>query len=156
MSELLLTGVELKRGLWSKCVELQTQLVNAAKSSMESASESALDQDSSTDENGESFKEQCHRDRDMYAIKFRDASAGLKSLNRINPEVETDIVRVGSIVFTNAQNLFISISLGQISCEGDNFVAISTQSPLYQSIEGKRKGDKFDFRGQKYTINEVF
>lgn len=156
MSELLLTGVELKRGLWSKCVELQSQLVNAAKSSMENASESALDQDSSTDENGDSFKEQCHRDRDMYAIKFRDASAGLKALNRINPEIETDVVRVGSVVFTSAQNLFISISLGQINCEGDSFVAISTQSPLYQSIEGKRKGDKFDFRGSSYTIKEIF
>jgi hypothetical protein len=153
MIEVLQT-VDLKQGLLKECINLQTQLVYAIKESMKHAIESA-NMEPSAEDSGDSFREQCNMDRDMYSLKLRDATLTLANLQKINGDIENDIVRYGSVVLTDVQNLFISVSLGQFKFEGDNFVAISTQSPLYLVMEGKKKGDTFEFRGRKFTITDI-
>ena len=91
----------------------------------------------------------------MYSMKLREATMNLAILQKINGDIECNTVRMGSVVFTDAQNLFISASLGQFKYEGDTFVAVSTQSPLYLAMEGKQRGESFEFRGKKFVINDI-
>lgn len=149
-----LQTVDLKLGLLNECVKQQSQLVDAIKMSMKHAIESA-NMEPSAEESMDSFREQCNMDRDMYSLKLRDATFALTNLQKINGEIESDTVRLGALVMTDVQNLFISVSLGQVKYEEENFVAISTQSPLYLAIEGKRKGDSFEFRGRKFLIKNI-
>ena len=146
--------VELKQGLLSYCINLQQELVDAIKSSMKHAIESA-NMESSAEEATDSFREQCNQDRDMYSLKLKDATAALASLQKINGEIPSNTVRLGALVLTDVQNLFITVSLGQVKYEEENFVAISTLSPLYQAMEGKKKGDSFEFRGRKFKITNI-
>jgi len=155
MSEVLLTGIEVKKGVLNECLKLQSELVAVAKNFMEQAHESANEQEVGGEDKMESFREQCHADRDMYAIKYRDAVNNLMTLKKINPEIESNEVRPGAIVITAQQNLFVSISLGQVNFDGESFVAISTQSPLYQIIQNKKAGDKFSFRGRDIVITDI-
>jgi len=60
------------------------------------------------------------------------------------------------VVHTNLQNYFISASLGELEYDENNYMAVSTQTPIYLALAGKRKGDTFVFRDQKYRILEVF
>jgi hypothetical protein len=149
-----LQTVDVKNGLLSECIKLQQQLVDAIKLSMKHAIESA-NMEPSAEDNADSFREQCNMDRDMYSLKLRDATLALAGLQKINGDIDTDTVRMGAVVMTDVQNLFISVSLGQVKYEGDTFVAISTQSPLYQVMEGKRRGESFEFRGRKFNILDI-
>ncbi|MEY3417485.1 MAG: hypothetical protein RL711_215 [Bacteroidota bacterium] len=149
-----LQSVELKQGLLTKCIHLQTELVNAIQQSMKHAIESA-NMEPSAEDNADSFREQCNMDRDMYSMKLREASLTLAGLQKINGDIESNTVRYGAVVMTDVQNLFVSVSLGQVNFDGDTFVAISTKSPLYQVMEGKKKGDSFEFRGRKFNIKDI-
>jgi predicted aspartyl protease len=145
---------DLKNGLLNECIHLQQELVTAIKESMKHAIESA-NMEPSAEDNADSFREQCNMDRDMYSMKLREATLTLAGLQKINGAIESDTVRYGAVVMTDVQNLFVSVSLGQVKFEGDTFVAISIQSPLYQVMEGKKKGDSFEFRGRTFKINEI-
>ena len=39
--------------------------------------------------------------------------------------------------------------------ENKKFVGISTQAPIFEALVGKRAGDKIEFNGIKYTIEEI-
>ena len=58
--------------------------------------------------------------------------------------------------YTDFQNYFISVSLGEIVLDKEKFITISTSTPLFQALSGKIKGDTFKFRDQIYTITDVF
>jgi transcription elongation GreA/GreB family factor len=63
---------------------------------------------------------------------------------------------LGSGVITDVQKFFISVSLGEITVEGEKFFAISAMSPLFKAMAGKNEGDEFAFRDKKYRIESIF
>lgn len=40
-------------------------------------------------------------------------------------------------------------------CDGSEIMGISTQSPIYVELEGKRDGDAISFNGRELVIEEV-
>lgn len=152
----LTAEVALKKKIWEACLQKQQSLAVMAKEAMTQAQEAANEERGSMEEKFESFREQLIRDRDMYARKLADHMAGLDALRQIDIGKTFQKVQPGAVVVTDKQQFFISISLGEIKVEGDTFFAISTQSPLYQEIDGKGAGETFEFRGVKNNIQKVF
>jgi hypothetical protein len=148
--------IALKRDVLSKCIEMQTNIVNTAKKAMDEAQESANEEKGSTEEKFDSFRESMQIARDMHARQVAEGMDGLGLLKRISIVPLVDHVKLGSIVCTTLQNYFISASLGEIDHNGKNYMAISTMTPLYQALSGKQKGDKFYFRDGEYKITNVF
>jgi hypothetical protein len=148
--------ISIKRGVLNKCIEMQTNVVNTAKKAMDEAQESANEEKGSTEEKFDSFRESMQIARDMHARQVAEGIDGLALLKRISIVPLVDHVKLGAIVYTTLQNYFISASLGDIEHEGKHYMAISTMTPLYQSLAGKQKGDKFNFRDGEYKITNVF
>ncbi len=80
---------------------------------------------------------------------------GLSTLKVLDHKAQTE-AKLGSVVVTENQAFFISISLGEIKHEGKSYFAISTQSPIYQELNGKKAGDSLTFRGKSTKIISVF
>lgn len=76
-------------------------------------------------------------------------------LTKIDVLKPSEVSGLGSIVFTDQANYFISVSLGQIEVDGTVFYAISSQTPIGILLNGKRKGDEISFREQKIKVFEV-
>lgn len=76
-------------------------------------------------------------------------------LTKIDVLKPSEVSGLGSIVFTDQANYFISVSLGQIEIDGTVFYAISSQTPIGILLNGKRKGDEISFREQKIKVFEV-
>jgi hypothetical protein len=148
--------ISIKRGVLNTCIDMQTNIVNTAKKAMDEAQESANEEKGSTEEKFDSFRESMQIARDMHARQVAEGIDGLALLKRITIVPLVDHVKLGAIVQTTLQNYFISASLGEIEHEGKNYMAISTMTPLYQSLAGKQKGDKFSFRDGEYKITNVF
>ncbi len=148
--------VVFKRDILNRCIELQAGVINTAKRAMDEAQESANEEKGSTEEKFDSFRESMQITRDMYARQLQEAIDGLALLKRIVIVPIADSVKLGAVVHTNLQNYFISASLGELDYDENTYMAISTQTPIYQALAGKKKGDTFVFRDQKYRILEIF
>lgn len=149
-------NLELKKRLLAECVKKQTQSVETVKEAMVLAEEGASEEQDTAEEMVESFRIQCLIDREMYAKQLQEGMSAFSTLNMIMTGKENDSVALGSVVITDKFRYFIGISLGKIELDGEVFFAISTNSPIYQAMAGKKKGESFTFRNQKYTIKDVF
>ena len=84
--------------------------------------------------------------------------AALRDLQRNMTRVlnkPTEIIQLGSMVFTNKARFYISVSLGEFFFEGDRFYAISQESPIAQKMLGLRVGDEFILNKIHQKIEEI-
>lgn len=79
-----------------------------------------------------------------------------ETLAKIGTTKTSDIVNLGSVVYTSNLNYFISISAGELKAGNETFYAISPSTPIGQLLLGKTVGDSIIFRNQEFIINEVF
>ncbi len=55
----------------------------------------------------------------------------------------TEIIQLGSMVFTNKARFYISVSLGEITIDEQKIICISSESPLAKAMINKKKGYQF-------------
>lgn len=147
--------LELKKELLNNLIEQQKKTVETAKKEMVAVQESVVEEKSSIEDSMESFRESLQNERELYARQVQEGMESLAVLNRISVG-ENNSIKLGSVVKTDKMNYFISISLGKVQVNGDSFIAISTDAPVYQEMAGKKKGETFTFRNDTVKITDVF
>lgn len=80
----------------------------------------------------------------------------MNQLRSLDPSVVNTMVGPGAIVITNHLNFYISIPTDKIEINGETFIGISIKSPIYKMMQGKQKGDSFQFNEAAYTILDVY
>ena len=68
---------------------------------------------------------------------------------------ETDTVRPGAVVGFNGKRFVVAVSTVRFECEGQTYMGISTQSPIYKAMDGLQAGDSFTFNGREIELDEV-
>ena len=144
-----------KKKLVETCITAQDRVVEHAKQRMDEAQESANEYGQPQDRY-DSYRTQMLGKRDMFAKQYCKAVEERNVLDRIDLNEENKKISFGSVVITSDQKLFISISLGKISLDGEEYFAISPLVPLYKALEGLKKGDSYEFNGKKRMIEEQF
>ncbi len=145
-----------KKSLLQECILMQQKIVDNAHKAMKDAQESANEGEGGMEEKFESFREQMHQDRDMFARQLDEAVSSLALLKKVDVNKEVTSVSFGAVVVTEHQKFFVNISLGQLVFNGETIFAISPQTPIYQAMAGKKVGETFDFRDRKVKILELF
>ena len=145
----------LKQQLLEKCREIQTKAIDSSKTAMDEA-QLALNEYGPNKDRYDSFREQLIGKRDMFAAQYQKALTECSVLKKIDPNNINERVEFGAVIMTEKSNFFISISSGKIEHDGAIFYAISPAVPLFKAMEGKKKGEVFEFNGQKQTITELF
>lgn len=67
----------------------------------------------------------------------------------------TDTVRPGAVVSFNNRHFVVIVSTVKFDCNGETYMGISTQSPIYKAMEGLRSGESFTFNGREITLDDV-
>lgn len=67
-----------------------------------------------------------------------------------------DTVAQGSIVKTDKMTFFPSVSIEDFEVNGEKLFGISTKAPLYQEMRNKKAGDKVEYNGEVYHIEDVY
>jgi hypothetical protein len=137
------------------CIKYQTNQVDTIKKQLNQILESANNENEGEDEGGESFREQLQVEREMYNKKLKEATENLEIVRRIDPKKYSEQISVGSLIKTSEQTFFISTGLGELKINGLSCYVISTSSPVYNMLSGKRKGEKYQFRDKTVEILEV-
>ena len=150
------TNLALKQRLLNECLRIQNSQIQTAKSAMDEAQESANEHQGAMEDKFESFREACQIQRDMFAKQLDEAITTLSILKRINATKENKNIMLGSVIITNTQKFFISVSLGEITLDGEKYFAISAMSPLFKAMVNKNVGEDFSFRNNNYRIEAIF
>jgi hypothetical protein len=145
----------LKQQLLTQCIAIQENNVKTAHEAMLASQESANEQKGTMGDKYESFREQMQIDRDMYARQYDEGMQVMKDLNKIDPEAMQAAAALGAVVITDKQKFFVSASLGQIVIGNETYMAISTHSPLFKAMAGKKSGEAFSFRDKSYSVQQV-
>lgn len=146
----------LKQQLLAECLRIQNSQIRTAKNAMDEAQQSANEHQGALEDKFESFREACQIQRDMFAKQLDEAITSMAVLKRIVATKENKQIMLGSVIFTNLQKFFISVSLGEITVNDEKYFAISAMSPLFKAMAGKNEGDEFSFRDKTYRIESIF
>lgn len=65
-------------------------------------------------------------------------------------------VTLGAVVKTDKMTFFPSVSLEQFEVDGNTLFGISREAPIYNVMQGKKKGDSFNLKGQNYKIIDIY
>jgi len=150
-----MNNLELKQKLVDECRKQQQKIIDNLKSVMSEAQQSANEYGAPRDRY-DSYRMQLLRKKDMYAQQMEKAMTEILALEKIDVNTEMNKVGFGSVVITKEQKIFISIGVGKLIVENENYLAISLMVPLAQAIVGKQKGDVAEFNGKKIEILEVY
>ena len=151
-----MTSIEIKNQLHARCNAFVNQRISFAKQAMDSAQESANQEEkSSAGDKYETGRAMAQLERDKASIQVNEALKMLLVLDQIKPSTINHRVGLGSLIITDLNKFYLSISAGKLVVDHEIYLAISAQSPIGQLLIGKQTGDQFSFNNQRQTIVSV-
>jgi len=146
---------KIKEEIIRVCLKKQEQIIQTAKQAILDLQESA-NEDDQTRDLYDPYRTQLLSKRDLLAAQYEKALQDKQTLEKLATLKSRPYVDVGSVVVTDKQKMFVSIGLGKFVCCDDTYYAISPKVPLFQVMQGLRKGDAYEFNGQKFKILDLF
>jgi len=153
----MISKLEVKKHLYNYCLEF-------VKSRLKTINNSILELQQSLDSETKSSAGDKHETgRAMLQIELEKAGKQLLEIQKTKDILKktditksSEIICLGSLVFTTKSNYFIAISAGNISIDDQQFYTISMDTPMGQLLTSKRIGDEVFFRDEKIKIENVF
>jgi transcription elongation GreA/GreB family factor len=148
--------MNLKKELYKKCetfVNRRLQTVEDIISSNQKALQS---------ETKSSAGDKHETGRAMLQLEMEKASQqliGISQMKEILAKVDisksSKNAHLGSLIYTNKANYFLSISAGKLTVYGEDFFAISTSSPIGKLLLGKQENDEIIFNKTGFIILKI-
>ena len=148
--------IKIKEALFSQCkafVNKRAKTVEEIISSNQKALQS---------ETKSSAGDKHETGRAMLQLEMEKAGqqlAGISQMKEILAKVDVSktakIGHLGSIIYTDKANYFLSISAGKLTACGDDFFAISVSSPIGKLLLGKQQNDEIVFNGNTIKITKI-
>lgn len=149
----------LKQRLVEECITRQEMLIEDFRSRIKGLLESGpLGNEEEYDNSVLAQHAQSTAEIDSLNDALKFATDELNELIRLQAFVNRPVLLVspGAVVVTDRATFFISVSIEQFEVDGEPFVGLSEKSPLYSSMKGKKKGQKFSYNGTGYKITDIF
>lgn len=147
--------MNLKQELLQVCTDYVNKRIYNYKLEMDTIKDSIENNDKGNSEDDDSGNGKLLNDLEKNAQHLNDATKMMETLKQINPKIQNDSGTLGSVVYTQSNVFFLSVSVGKIEIENSTYFAISLQSPIGMLLKNKTKGDQINFNGTSYTITNV-
>lgn len=146
----------LKSQLYTKCAEYIALRMSTVQAAIDAASESGNDETkSSAGDKHETGRAMMQLEQEKNGKQLHEVQELQKLLNKIDPSQITNNISLGSLVYTDKGNFYISISAGKLIVDSKVYFAISPVSPIAVKLMGLAVGDKMEFNGVNYVVLEV-
>ena len=146
----------LKRDLYTLCVNYVKTRIETAKQAIDDAQQSASEETkSSAGDKYETGREMMQQETDRNQAQLNEANKLLIALNQINIDTTSSSAAPGSLVITDGGKFYLAISAGAINLNGEGYFAVSPASPIGAKLLGRKTGDEFNLNGKHYSIKEV-
>lgn len=149
---------ELRKKLIDACIAKQQLLINNFKDRIKTLTENeglGNEESYGSEDTASNSAKAAEINALNNQLEFANRELELLESLRATQHVTRNRVALGAIVATNLHTFFVSASLENFEVNGRPYVGISTQSPIYQAMEGKSAGETFTFKGTRYEIRAI-
>ena len=147
---------QLKFRLYQKCVGYVLQRLSHIQSAIDASTESGNDETkSSAGDKHETGRAMMQLEQEKNAKQLKETLELKKLLDRINSDQKSQIVAPGSLVITNKEKFYISISAGKIMIDTEIYFAISPSSPIALKLMGLATNQEMNFNGVVYSVKSI-
>lgn len=148
--------MNIKKQLYKKCEAYVQQRMQTIKDTI-SSNQKALESEtkSSAGDKHETGRAMLQLEMEKAGKQLASVTKMQETLAKINLEKASQIACLGSLIYTENINYFLSISSGKITIENTDFFAISVSSPIGKLLLGKKENDSFVFNGKNITITTI-
>jgi len=148
--------MQLKTQLLLHCKTQVDFRYSKIKQTISDIEESLLEESkSSSGDKHETGRAMLQIDRENAGKQLLEIEKVIQILEKIDVETSSDYVRLGSLIYTDTFNYFISLSLGNVRINESDYLCVALNSPIGLLLLGKKKGEEFYFNGNNYKITEV-
>ena len=149
---------ELKAKVYETAISKVKEKMQMLREERNAINEGILeDIKSSAGDKFETGRETMTQDLNTVEKQLKQAKFEFDELCRLQSIKEKTLtIQEGSIVKIGADIFLISLSIGQITVGTEKVFLLSENSPLGQSLIGKRENEEIQFRGKPMKIAEVF
>ena len=148
--------LETKQILYAQCVDFVENRSNTIQNTISEIQESLTSETkSSAGDKHETGRAMLQLEREKAGNQLAEIQKIKENLSKISISKTSEVIGLGSVVYTNKSNYFIAISAGEIKVENELFYAISSNTPIGQLLLGKTIGDEVLFREQRFKIVNV-
>jgi hypothetical protein len=145
----------IKEKIVLQCKLLIDSKIELNRSAMITAQEGANEEKGMMGDKFESFREQLQIERDRYAELYEKALFEAEYFSKIDFTKPNERIMLGALAYTDAKIFLVSVGIGNIEVGDLKVMGISTQSPLYQAMAGRKVGETFVFNGKKYIVKKI-
>ena len=145
-----------KQELYKQCQEFANNKLQTIERTIKS------NQEALQSETKSSAGDKHETGRAMLQLEMEKAGLQLKvvremkwQLDRIDIDFISKNIRLGSIVKTSMATYFFAINAGKLTIEGEDYFAISSNSPIGKLLLGKQEKQEIQFNGNSYIIDAV-
>lgn len=137
-------------------------LVSAARAALSSSDENmqtlqsaaAVDHDSPSSVDDLSQADSSRDLSTLFGETVADQRAGLQRIEQLDFGPK-DRVEPGAIIGFGGRHYVVGVVSEAFDCGGVTYEGVSTESPIYAAIAGRREGETFAFRGQHERLDVV-
>jgi len=146
-----------KEKVYQTAIAQVKEKINLLKAERKAINDGILeDTKSSAGDKFETGRETMSRDLMTVENQLKQANFEFDELCRFQAIKEPSAtVQEGSLVQVGSDKYLISISLGQVSVDGEKLFMLSKNSPLGEILVGSKKNDQVEFRGKSILITEI-
>ncbi len=94
-------------------------------------------------------------EREKLGLQLAEINKIKKTLSKVKLDNTSNVITLGSIVYTNKLNYFITISAGKLVFDNESFYAISANTPIGKLLIGKTAGDIIGFNKNNIEIKKI-
>jgi transcription elongation GreA/GreB family factor len=146
----------LKQALLAECKQYVASRIATANQSMIDAQEAANEEGkSSVGDKYETGRAMMQIERDKAAQQLDEALKLKNIIDHISIEAGSGKVIPGSLVITNSKKIFISIGMGKVTIQGEEFLVVAPISPLGKMLMGLKVNDEILFNKEPLTILQI-
>ncbi|CAN5218683.1 hypothetical protein BH09BAC3_BH09BAC3_26450 [soil metagenome] len=145
--------------LYNHCLEYVRSRIVAAEDAILDAQLSANEETkSSAGDKYETGRAMAQLEIEKNTVQLNESRKLLNALEQIQqPKGSASRkIQIGSVAVTNQGNYYVAISAGKFLVNRVEYFAISPAAPIGKLLIGCLKGDRFDFNGRKFVVEDVF
>lgn len=145
-----------KQELYNQCLEFVENRFQTIQNTINDIQKSLLSETkSSAGDKHEIGRAMLQLEREKAGNQLAEIQKVKENLSKIDIGKVSNIIGLGTVVFTSQSNYFISISAGELKLEDNMFYAISPNTPIGQLLMSKKTGDEVAFRDQKFEVLNI-
>ncbi len=148
--------LKIKQKLFALCHSFIEERIATAKTAIEMAQNSANEETkSSAGDKYETGRAMAQLEIEKSSVQLAEALKQKKVLDQIFPESKMLIVQLGSLVYTNQGNYYLSIPAGKMEIDAITYYAISSASPIGAVLIGLKAGASVTFNRKEIVIEKM-